>query len=40
MDRLPVSASLALGAAVLWLLLGLGAGVTAALRKDTATDKA
>ncbi|ATZ23887.1 ABC transporter permease [Streptomyces lavendulae] len=40
MDRLPVSASLAVGAAVLWLLLGLGAGVTAALRKDTATDKA
>ncbi|WP_411107073.1 ABC transporter permease [Streptomyces sp. cmx-4-9] len=39
-DRLPVSASLAAGAAVLWLLLGLGAGVTAALRKDTATDKA
>lgn len=40
MDRLPVSASLAAGAAVLWLVLGLGAGVTAALRKDTATDKA
>ncbi|MFD9408794.1 ABC transporter permease [Streptomyces sp. NPDC059989] len=40
MDRLPVSASLALGAAALWLVLGLGAGVTAALRKDTATDKA
>ncbi|WP_335941641.1 ABC transporter permease [Streptomyces sp. PTD5-9] len=40
MDRLPVSASLAVGAAVLWLLLGLGAGVTAALRKDTVTDKA
>ncbi|GLV98053.1 ABC transporter permease [Streptomyces lavendulae] len=40
MDRLPVSASLAVGAAVLWLLLGLGAGITAALRKDTATDKA
>ncbi|MEU1308258.1 ABC transporter permease [Streptomyces cinnamoneus] len=40
MDRLPVSASLALGAAVLWLLLGLGAGVTAALRKDSLTDRA
>ncbi|MFK8909961.1 ABC transporter permease [Streptomyces sp. YS-3] len=39
MDRLPVSASLALGAAVLWLVLGLTAGVTAALRKDTLTDK-
>ncbi|MEV8524760.1 ABC transporter permease [Streptomyces sp. NPDC052000] len=40
MDRLPVSASLALGAAVLWLLLGLSAGVIAALRKDTFTDRA
>ncbi|WP_415951655.1 ABC transporter permease [Streptomyces sp. KLOTTS4A1] len=39
MDRLPVSASLALGAAVLWLALGLSAGVTAALRKDTLTDR-
>ncbi|WP_267242123.1 ABC transporter permease [Streptomyces sp. PR69] len=40
MDRLPVSASLAFGAAVLWLGLGLSAGVTAALRKDTLTDRA
>ncbi|MEV7413750.1 ABC transporter permease [Streptomyces sp. NPDC089919] len=40
MDRLPVSASLAVGAAALWLVLGLGAGVTAALRKDTLTDRA
>ncbi|GGU64827.1 ABC transporter permease [Streptomyces albospinus] len=39
MDRLPVSASLALGAAVLWLALGLSAGVAAALRKDTLTDR-
>lgn len=39
-DRLPVSASLAVGAAVLWLVLGLSAGVTAALRKDTLTDRA
>ncbi|WP_395359001.1 ABC transporter permease [Streptomyces sp. YH02] len=38
-DRLPVSASLALGAAAIWLLLGLSAGVTAALRKDTLTDR-
>ncbi|ROQ35709.1 peptide/nickel transport system permease protein [Streptomyces sp. PanSC19] len=38
-DRLPVSASLALGAAVLWLLLGLSAGVAAALRKDGLTDR-
>ncbi|MFI1398000.1 ABC transporter permease [Streptomyces sp. NPDC020681] len=40
MDRLPVSASLALGAAVIWLFLGLTAGVTAALCKDTLTDRA
>ncbi|MEU2659977.1 ABC transporter permease [Streptomyces sp. NPDC007325] len=39
-DRLPVSASLAAGAAVLWLALGLSAGITAALRKDTLTDRA
>ncbi|MET9435034.1 ABC transporter permease [Streptomyces sp. NPDC006551] len=39
LDRLPVSASLALGAAVIWLLLGLSAGVAAALRKDTLTDR-
>ncbi|MFC9704941.1 ABC transporter permease [Streptomyces sp. NPDC055721] len=39
-DRLPVSASLALGAAAIWLLLGLSAGVTAALHKDTLTDRA
>ncbi|MFB7366039.1 ABC transporter permease [Streptomyces hydrogenans] len=39
-DRLPVSASLAAGAAVLWLVLGLSAGVTAALHKDTLTDRA
>ncbi|WEB39148.1 ABC transporter permease [Streptomyces yunnanensis] len=40
MDRLPVSASLAFGAAVIWLVLGLSAGVVAALRKDTLTDRA
>ncbi|MFJ9842769.1 ABC transporter permease [Kitasatospora sp. NPDC101155] len=39
-DRLPVSVSLAVGAAVLWLVLGLGAGVTSALRKGGVTDKA
>ncbi|WP_328460186.1 ABC transporter permease [Streptomyces sp. NBC_00448] len=38
-DRMPVSASLAVGAAVLWLVIGLGAGVTAALRKGTLTDR-
>ncbi|WP_395296867.1 ABC transporter permease [Kitasatospora hibisci] len=39
-DRLPVSVSLALGAAVLWLALGIGAGVASALRKGSLTDKA
>ncbi|MDH2389267.1 ABC transporter permease [Streptomyces sp. HNM0663] len=39
MDRLPVSASLAFGAAALWLGLGLSAGVTAALCKDTLADR-
>ncbi|MEU6974849.1 MULTISPECIES: ABC transporter permease [unclassified Streptomyces] len=39
-DRLPVSGSLAVGAAVLWLALGLSAGVVSALRKDTLTDRA
>ncbi|WP_380284271.1 ABC transporter permease [Kitasatospora purpeofusca] len=38
-DRLPVSVSLALGSAVLWLVLGLGAGVTSALRKGKPADK-
>ncbi|MBQ0984662.1 ABC transporter permease [Streptomyces sp. F63] len=38
-DRLPVSASLAFGAALMWLVLGLGAGITAALRKGTTTDR-
>ncbi|MFE0777362.1 ABC transporter permease [Streptomyces sp. NPDC058861] len=40
MDRLPVSASLAAGAALLWLVLGLTAGVTAALRKGSVLDRA
>ncbi|MER5640500.1 ABC transporter permease [Kitasatospora sp. NPDC002227] len=39
MDRLPASASLALGAAVLWLLLGLSAGVLSALRRNTWIDR-
>lgn len=38
-DRLPVSVSLAFGAALMWLVLGLGAGVTAALRKGSLTDR-
>lgn len=39
-DRLPVSASLAVGAAALWLALGLSAGTVAALRRGTLTDRA
>ncbi|WP_354643430.1 ABC transporter permease [Kitasatospora camelliae] len=39
MDRLPTSASLALGAAVLWLLLGVSAGVLSALRRNTWIDR-
>ncbi|MFJ5613908.1 ABC transporter permease [Streptomyces sp. NPDC093221] len=38
-DRLPVSVSLAVGSAVLWLVLGLGAGVTAALKKGSLADR-
>ncbi|WP_328957571.1 ABC transporter permease [Kitasatospora purpeofusca] len=38
-DRLPVSVSLAIGSAVLWLVLGLSAGITSALRKNTVIDK-
>ncbi|MFD7644348.1 ABC transporter permease [Kitasatospora sp. NPDC059795] len=39
MDRLPTSISLALGAATLWLLLGVGAGVISALRRGTWLDR-
>ncbi|MEV4555684.1 ABC transporter permease [Kitasatospora sp. NPDC049285] len=39
MDRLPTSASLALGAAVLWLVLGLGVGVLSALRRGSWLDR-
>jgi peptide/nickel transport system permease protein len=38
-DRLPVSVSLAVGAALMWLVLGLGAGVTAAVKKGSLTDR-
>ncbi|WP_380174635.1 ABC transporter permease [Kineococcus sp. DHX-1] len=37
-DRLPVTVSLALGAAVLWLVVGVALGVVAALRRGTAVD--
>jgi peptide/nickel transport system permease protein len=39
-DRAPVTFSIALGAAVLWLLIGVGAGVVAAVRRGTAVDRA
>ncbi|MCX4744994.1 ABC transporter permease [Kitasatospora sp. NBC_01287] len=39
-QRLPVDASLAVGAAVLWLLLGIGTGVLAALRRGRFTERA
>ncbi|MEU4324805.1 ABC transporter permease [Nonomuraea dietziae] len=38
-SRLPVSASIAVGAAVLWLLVGVGAGVLAALRRGSWWDR-
>lgn len=40
MDRLPVSASIAIGAAALWLIIGVGAGVVSALRKGSLWDRA
>ncbi|MCC5474289.1 ABC transporter permease [Streptomyces sp. NPDC059680] len=39
-DRLPVSISIALGAAVLWLLVGVTAGVISALRRGSLWDRA
>lgn len=39
-ERLPVSVSIALGAAVLWLVVGVGAGVVSALKAGTWWDRA
>ncbi|GAA1218716.1 ABC transporter permease [Kitasatospora nipponensis] len=39
MDRFPASLSLAIGAAVIWLLIGLSAGVLSALRKNSWVDR-
>jgi len=39
MNRLPVTMSLAAGAAVIWLLAGVGTGVLSALRKGTVFDR-
>jgi peptide/nickel transport system permease protein len=38
-DRFPVTLSLALGAAVLWLVLGLGIGILSALKKGSIVDR-
>ena len=38
--RLPVSATLALGAAVTWLLIGIPVGIVSAVRRGTLTDRA
>jgi peptide/nickel transport system permease protein len=38
-ERLPVTAGLAIGAAVLWLAVGVGTGVLSALRKGTVFDR-
>ena len=40
LDRLPVTLSLALGAAVIWLIFGVSVGVVSALRKGTFFDRA
>lgn len=40
LDRLPVTASLVGGAAVLWVLLGVGVGVLSALRPRSLADRA
>ena len=39
LDRLPVTISIAIGAAFLWLLIGVSAGILSALKKGKAIDK-
>lgn len=39
-DRLPVTLGLAVGAAIIWLLIGLAAGVVSALRRGSIWDRA
>ncbi|SDM26697.1 ABC transporter permease [Actinomyces ruminicola] len=39
-SRLPVTASIAIGAAVLWLIIGVGAGAVSALRRGSRLDRA
>ncbi|MER7442432.1 ABC transporter permease [Micromonospora avicenniae] len=38
-DRIPVTFSIAIGAAVLWLIIGVGAGVLSAVRRGGAIDR-
>jgi peptide/nickel transport system permease protein len=38
-DRAPITFSIAFGAALLWLVIGVGAGVLAAVRRGTAIDR-
>jgi len=38
-DRAPVTFSIAIGAAVLWLIVGVGAGVVAAVKRGTVIDR-
>ena len=38
-DRLPVTGSLALGAAILWVIVGVGIGILSALRRGTFFDR-
>lgn len=40
LSRIPVTFSIVLGAAVLWLILGVGAGVLSAVKRGTALDRA
>jgi peptide/nickel transport system permease protein len=39
-ERAPVTFSIAIGAAILWLVIGVAAGVVAAVRRGTAVDRA
>ena len=39
LDRFPVTLSIAIGAAVLWLIVGVGIGVLSAIRKGTILDR-
>ncbi|MGH8866624.1 MAG: ABC transporter permease [Actinomycetes bacterium] len=39
LDRMPVTLSIAVGAAILWLIIGVGAGVISALKRGTIWDR-